>query len=431
MHEASSSRIVVSDGVSTTVYEGSFAYTRRGFLEGGTMTSVTNFTGNSPELAITGFSVDAGVAYDLVERGELQTFYSIVLDGNDVLVGSPGSDVLLGYAGNDALSGGDGNDRLEGGPGNDLLAGGAGDDTLSGGDGLDTAATGALRLQAAVSNPAVAGALIGPEGADALLSIEAVRFADGTEYFGPDSTGAGVHRLYLAALGRAADPTSLGAWSAALESGVTSTRAAAATLIGSAEFAQRYGAPDDAGFVTLLYANALGRAPDAAGLNAWIGGLNSGALTRPDVVLGLSNSAEFRARTAPALADGLWAPDPEAVAVERVYLAALDRPPDAGGLAFWTNALDSGAVTVRQLEAALVGSAEFGTKYGGTTNAEFVDLLYRNVLDRSADPGGLSFWVGGLDAGRITRADVVHGIAFSDELTPKVVPLVSDGIVFA
>ena len=40
--------------------------------------------------------------------------------------------------------------------------------------------TGALRLQAAVSNPTVAGALIGPEGADALLSTEAVRFADGT-----------------------------------------------------------------------------------------------------------------------------------------------------------------------------------------------------------------------------------------------------------
>jgi hypothetical protein len=119
------------------------------------------------------------------------------------------------------------------------------------------------------------------------------------------------------------------------------------------------------------------------------------------------------------------------VAVERVYLAALDRPPEAGGLASWTNALDSGAATVRQLEAALVGSAEFGAKYGGTTNAEFVDLVYRNVLDRSADPGALAAWAGGLDAGRITRADVVHGIAFSDELTATVVPLVSDGIVFA
>ncbi len=430
--EAGPRRIVVSDGVSTTVYEGAFTYTRQGFLQGGTLAAVTNFTGNSPDFAVTGLSVDAGVAFDLVELGDLPTFYSVALNGNDVLLGSPGDDVLLGYGGNDLMSGGSGNDRLEGGPGNDRLAGGPGNDTLSGGDGVDTAVTGALRRQAAASNPTVAGALTGPEGADALLSIEAVRFLDGTVYFGPDSFGAGVQRLYLAALGRAVDPTSLGAWSAALESGVTSTRAAAATLIGSAEFAQRYGAPDNAGFVTLLYENALGRAPDAAGLNFWAGGLNSGSLTRPEVVLGLSDSAEFKAKTAPALANGLWAPDPDAVAVVRVYLATLDRLPDAGGLAFWTNALDSGTATTRQLEAALIGSAEFAAKYGGaTTNAAFVDLLYQNAFDRGADAAGAAFWVGGLDAGRITRVDVVQGLAFSDELTAKVLPYVSDGIAFA
>ena len=88
-------------------------------------------------------------------------------------------------------------------------------------------------------------------------------------------------------------------------------------------------------------------------------------------------------------------------------------------------------MTTRQLEAAFVGSAEFGAKYGAaTTNAAFVDLLYRNVLDRDADPNALASWVGGLDAGRITRVDVVNGIAFSDELTAKVAPLVSDGVVF-
>ena len=429
--QADANRIVVSDGISTTVYDGAFFYTRQGFLQGGTLAAVTSFTGNVPDFAITGLSLEAGAAFDVLDRGDLQTFYSTALNGNDALLGSPGNDVLLGYAGNDAMSGGAGNDRLDGGPGNDLLVGGPGSDTLSGGDGTDTAQTGALRRQAVLSNPAVAGALTGPEGADALLSVEAVRFADGTEYFGPDSSGAEVYRLYLAALGRPADPTSLGAWSAALESGVTSPQGAAATLIGSAEFAQRYGAPDNAGFVTLLYGNALGRAPDAAGLDFWTGALNSGALTRPDVVLGFSDSAEFKATTAPALAGGLWAPDLDAVAVERVYLAALDRSPDAAALAFWTNALDSGAATVRQLEAALVGSAEFGAKYGAAaTNAAFVDLLYQNALDRPADPAALSFWAGGLDAGRITRADVVDGLAFSNEIGAKVVPLVSDGVVF-
>ena len=429
--EASAGRIVVTDGVSTTVYDGAFFYTRQGFVQGGTLAGVTNFTRNAPDFAITGLSVEAGLAFDLIERGDLQTFYTLALNGNDSLFGSPGDDVLLGYAGNDQASGGAGNDRLEGGPGNDRLAGGPGNDTLSGGDGVDTATTGALRLQATLSNPAVAGALTGPEGADALLSIEVVRFLDGTEYFGTDSAGAGVNRLYLAALDRPADPIGLGAWSAALEVGATSNRAAATALVGSAEFAQRYGAPDNAGFVTLLYENALGRAPDAAGLNAWVGGLNSGALTRADVVLGLSESAEFKAATAPALADGLWAPDLDAVAVERLYLAALDRPADAAGLAFWTNALDSGAATPRQLTAALVGSAEFGAKYGGATgNAAFVDLLYQSALDRPADPDALAFWAGGLDAGRATRADVVQGIAFSGEMTAKVLPLVSDGIAF-
>jgi hypothetical protein len=429
--EADARRVVVSDGVSTTVYEGAFFYTRRGFLEGGTLTSVTTFTRNAPDLAITGLSVDAALAFDLIELGDLQTFYGTALRGDDVVLGSPGNDVLLGYGGNDQISGAAGADRLEGGAGNDRLAGGPGDDTLSGGDGADTAVTGALRRQATVSNPAVAGTLSGPEGADGLLSIETVRFLDGALYFGPDSAGAGVQRLYLAALGRAADPTSLGAWSAALESGVTSTRAAAATLIGSAEFAGRYGAPDNAGFVTLLYENAFGRAPDAAGLNFWVGGLDNGSLTRPDVVLGLSESAESRARSAPAVANGLWAPDPDAVAVARLYLVALDRLPDAGGLASWTNALESGGTTVRQLEATLVGSAEFAAKYGGaTTNAAFVDLLYQNALDRGVDPEGAAFWVGGLDAGRITRADVVDGLAFSNELTAKVLPFVSDGVSF-
>jgi hypothetical protein len=258
-----------------------------------------------------------------------------------------------------------------------------------------------------------------------------VRFLDGTEYFGPDSVGAGVYRLYLAALDRPADPIGLGAWSAALEAGATSTRAVAAGFIGSTEFTQRHGALDNTGFVTLLYENALGRAPDAAGLNTWVGGLSSGALTRADVVLGLSDSAESKAATAPALADGLWAPDLDAVAVERVYLAALDRPPDAAGLASWTNALDSGAATARQLATAVVGSAEFGAKYGGAkSNAAFVDLLYQNALDRPADPDALAFWAGGLDAGRVTRADVVQSIAFSDEAAARVLPYVSDGIAF-
>ncbi len=427
--EASATRIVIGDGYRATVYEGAFTYSSSGDLNGGTLTAVGNVTGGSWDYVAQGLSVDAVVAADLIYRSDLQTLHRIALAGNDLMEGTSGADVILGHGGNDLIVGGPGADRLEGGAGRDLLSGDAGNDVLWGGDGSDIAWTEALRRQAAYSG-AGSGSLTGPEGTDTLSSIEAVRFVDGRVYFTPDTEGGAIQRLYLAALGRPADTLGLGAWADALTIGSASIDAIAAAFTGSAEFAQCYGAPDAAGFVGLLYQNVLGRAPDAAGLNNWTGALNSGALTRHGVVLGFSDSAEFMVKTAPALTNGLWAPDPAAVDVVRVYLATLDRLPDAGGLASWTNARKSGGLTTQQMETSFIGSAEFQTKYGITTSAGFVDLLYRNVFDRPADAGGLAFWGGALDAGRVTRVEVVHGLAFSDEMTAKLLPYVSDGIAF-
>ena len=55
----------------------------------------------------------------------------------------------------------------------------------------------------------------------------------------------------------------------------------------------RYGALDDAQFVNLLYANVLGRAPDAGGLAFWVGELDAARRTRGRVMLGYSESAEY------------------------------------------------------------------------------------------------------------------------------------------
>ena len=58
-------------------------------------------------------------------------------------------------------------------------------------------------------------------------------------------------------------------------------------------------------------------------------------------------------------------------------------------------------------------------------------MVYSTLISPGQECSGPHSCDGPLDAGRITRADVVHGIALSDELTAKVVPLVSDGVVFA
>ncbi|HEV8058761.1 MAG TPA: DUF4214 domain-containing protein, partial [Gemmataceae bacterium] len=51
----------------------------------------------------------------------------------------------------------------------------------------------------------------------------------------------------------------------------------------------------------------------------------------------------------------------------------------------------------------------------GLANADYVEALYRAVLDRNADTGGLISWTSSLDNGQLTRLQVVQGIRNSPE----------------
>src|SRR5262249_22680682 len=51
----------------------------------------------------------------------------------------------------------------------------------------------------------------------------------------------------------------------------------------------------------------------------------------------------------------------------------------------------------------------------GNANADFVEAVYRAVLARNADPGGLAAWTQALDSRALTRLQVVQGIRGSPE----------------
>ncbi len=108
-----------------------------------------------------------------------------------------------------------------------------------------------------------------------------------------------VFRLYGATLNRAPDAAGFEGWTNALAGG-QSVAGIAAGFVASAEFQAVYGALNNTQFVALLYANVLRRAPDAAGLNAWINQLAGGA-ARAAVVNGFSESAEYQGATAAPL----------------------------------------------------------------------------------------------------------------------------------
>jgi len=84
--------------------------------------------------------------------------------------------------------------------------------------------------------------------------------------------------------------------------------------------------------------------------------------------------------------------DEDSASIVRLYLAYFDRPPDSPGIRYWWAEMDRGR-GLRTTSAAFARSREFTRLYGQLSDAEFVDLVYRNVLRRAPDASGRSYWI--------------------------------------
>lgn len=345
--------------------------------------------------------------------------------GADNLVGQASADSLFGHAGSDVLDGAAGNDWLFGGSGTDRLVGGAGDDYLDGGDGADAALYTGLRRQYAVGETTVSGGPAGT-GADTLVSIEELRFADGVLVRDVgDSNTLRALRLFDAALGRPADSAGLSNLVGQLDQGLTVSHLAG-TLFYSAEGQAIFRGLSDQQFVALLYRNALNREADPAGLSFWTGQLSS--MQRSEVIAIFAESAEHRAIMGEPASGPMWVADAEALFIARLYDAALGRAPDAAGLTQWIGLLDGGMNHVQVIDA-FIGSPEFALRFGALDNRHFVELLYRTCLDRDGDTAGVNYWTGQLDNG-VARSSLVFSFSESPEHIALTAPLWAGGIRF-
>ena len=91
---------------------------------------------------------------------------------------------------------------------------------------------------------------------------------------------APVVRLYFATFLRVPDYAGLTYNAGLVSNGTVTLTQLADFFTASPEFAALYGALDNTQFVTLLYANVLGRVPDPAGLSGWVALLNGGYTRR-------------------------------------------------------------------------------------------------------------------------------------------------------
>ncbi|MFT8243316.1 DUF4214 domain-containing protein [Roseomonas sp. BN140053] len=346
---------------------------------------------------------------------------------NDSLTGNDVANWLTGGAGNDTLRGAGGNDRLAGDEGNDLLDGGAGTDWV------DVQSAGrrgsSFALQGNGDVTQTRGAQV-----DTFRGVETAVFADGRMVFDAADPAAQVVRLYNAALARGPEQAGLNFYIDALQHGRPLAEIAAG-FNGSPEFQARYGAnlSLDA-YLGQLYQNVLGRGASEAELQYYRDRAAAGD-SRETFLANFSESPENQARTAGLVQNGIWDVSESAAQVARLYDTMFGRLPDLAGLRFYKDQLDAGTATLQGVVQSFTGSPEFQALYGTNPGStEFVQLLYRNSLDRGASQDEINYYVPKLDSGVLSRADVVVGFSESPEhqtiTAPDITSETTFGIAF-
>lgn len=235
----------------------------------------------------TGVLVDLSQNYAIDEWGDRDTLLNI--EGVDV---GQGDDVIIGNDLDNVFFVRGGNDRISGGAGLDIVN-------------YARHIGGSLRSAHAVTRNNDVILVTSAQGTEELTGVERIVFSDGTLVVASTDPAFSVYRLYEAALNRAPDGPGLTAWTYANSTGMSMTTMAQQFMT-APEFVQRFGTPDNRGFVDLLYRNVLDRPADSAGASGWLGALNSEQMSREAVLLQFADSAENIVNVNAAVGDGVW-----------------------------------------------------------------------------------------------------------------------------
>ncbi|GGK47284.1 DUF4214 domain-containing protein [Salinarimonas ramus] len=118
----------------------------------------------------------------------------------------------------------------------------------------------------------------------------------------------------------------------------------------------------------------------------------------PTTVTGPAGSDTVRSIERLEFEDGVMAFDHLQVIgqVGRLYVAAFGRDADPPGGGFWATLLAGGDFGLVEIARHFIASPEFADRFGdpsAQSDAEYLDIVYRNVLRRDPDAGGFAFWL--------------------------------------
>jgi hypothetical protein len=152
----------------------------------------------------------------------------------------------------------------------------------------------------------------------------------------------------------------------------------------------------EGGDIAGLYTSILGRAPDAAGLEAWQKALDTGT-SFADIERMFKDSPEARSNT-----------------IKQIYNEQLGREAEAEGLANWLKVYNSG------LSAEDIASQINRTKEGVNFDTQTIESAYNRNLGRTAEQHGYQFWLSQAQATPQTQKQLTDAIIAAAEAREKI-----------
>ncbi|MCU1351660.1 MAG: hypothetical protein JWM05_869, partial [Acidimicrobiales bacterium] len=147
------------------------------------------------------------------------------------------------------------------------------------------------------------------------------------------------------------------------------------------------------------YVDFLARPASAAEIATWKARITNGESTVGRFIDTLAHGPAWSAKRGPLL---------------RLYWAFFLREPDAGGLSHWLGKYESGT-PLASIAGSFATSKEFKDTYGPLVDAEFVKLVYGNVLQRKSEASGVAYWVDQLQHHGLTRGAMMGKFSESPE----------------
>jgi hypothetical protein len=104
--------------------------------------------------------------------------------------------------------------------------------------------------------------------------------------------------------------------------------------------------------------------------------------------------------------------------IQKAYIAYYGRPADPGGLDYWAGRLESANGDLSALIDAFGSSDEFNSRFGSLSNSDLITNIYQQLYNRTPDSGGLAFYTEQLDTGNTNlqkiTLDVLYGAQNTD-----------------